>query len=121
MAYNNLWHLFQYQVKTDPGLPPQAPAAPPISYSPFSEPVRSSIAPALAIALIASGLFETIFIPLPSPTGTGTVVPVNCSGPPPVYRKFQYQAKTEPVLVTAVAPVTSEDQWHQLWSEPVRI
>lgn len=34
------------------------------------------------------------------------------------YRQFQYQIKTEPIVVTGEA--VTEDRWHQPWSEPVR-
>ncbi len=56
--------LFQYQIKVDP-LQPITDKIESRWHEPWSEPVRTKIAPALAIALAASGLFFTPSAPFP--------------------------------------------------------
>jgi hypothetical protein len=62
-----------------------------------------------------------MMIPAPTPVGPGTgiVVPVHIEGPPPAYRRFQYQALALPIVVAAAAVVSSAS-WYQAWSEPIR-
>ena len=81
-------------------------------HQPWSEPVRTKIAPAAAIALMASGLFAPV---LPTNLGGETVPGPNVSYP----YKFQYQAKAEPVFVGQTESIRV-DKWYVALSGPVR-
>ena len=85
-------------------------------HQPWSEPVRHKIAPALAIALIASGV-SAPFINVPFLRQEAFAA--GWSQPPAQIRQVQYQATTRPVSV--VAEDIFADKWFKPFSEPVRI
>jgi hypothetical protein len=118
---------FQYQAKTEgfsktiePGKTYESPW-----HQPWSEPVRQKILPALAVALIASGLFSPVLTPNIEPGKT--------------YESPWHQAWSEPVRVkprlleglqqsytsgffAKIEPgSTNAAPWLYPWSEPVRI
>lgn len=97
---------FQYQVKTSPVF-----TEPVLSWhAPLSEPVRRRIAPALAVALAASGLTQCPgFIPPDIGVASGT-----WSQPPARIRQVQYQAQAFVSVVETITP----DKWFAPWSDP---
>ncbi len=100
---------FQYQVKTAPVF-----TEPVLSWhAPFSVPVRTRIAPALAVALLASGATGPVgFIPADIGVASGT-----WSQPPARTRQVQYQAQAfVPLIETSTL-----DKWFAPWRDPVRV
>lgn len=114
------WLTIQYQNKAEPpaqsGQPGQSNAAPWLY--PWSEPVRQSIKPALAIALAASGAFAP--------------VPFNGIMPGPIestyHQGWSEPVRVKPALQTGIqqtlafhpTPIVPND-WRQWLSEPIRL
>jgi hypothetical protein len=129
----------QYQTKTDPiGIvapPSQVTLAP----SEFSVPIQyftpwktgdnsvNFFAVTSFVAVLPQAWPDTIFRPtfaayqqqfIAVPASAAVIaVPTSLEGPPPSILNFQYQDLAETVVIPTT---TSEDQWHQPWSEPVR-
>ncbi len=87
-------------------------------HQPWSPPVKTRIAPLLAIALSASGLFAPIFVP-PEVT---TVDRWNSALAEPVRLKPGLAAKQQQTLafVATTGENITPDKWLFPWSEPVR-
>lgn len=136
-----------YQAHTEPVSTSQEIVTESRWHAAWSEPVRQKINPQLAIALIASGLSYTPFIPPPPvieaqwhqawsepvrvrPFNTalqqvGVIAPIALPQPlvtasftaVPYIHRFAYQVYTAPVSLLGEA--ITEDKWHQAWSEPI--
>lgn len=109
--------FFQYQAKTEAPL-----RASPVTqtmpwFQAWSEPpVKTRIAPRLAIALMVSGLFAPITPQFFAGTGTAVAnsIPTNIQ----FQQQFQYQALALPATTPAAA--TTSIGWFIPWSEPTR-
>lgn len=84
-------------------------------FEPLSEPQRFKVAPALAIALIASGLTWTPIEILAPPSER--VAPTTSSSPIHFRQRFIYQSLAH---VPFNEDRTIEAKWHEPWSEPKR-
>jgi hypothetical protein len=109
---------FQYQAQAyTPFIPPTEVITEDKWHFPWATPTRPRIAAAAAIALIASGLFQTPFV-APAAAGTGIVTPVTDSVGIQFKERRQYQALAYvPFVATETVTV---DKWVYPWTEPVR-
>lgn len=109
---------FQYQAKTQSSAPIVNPTQA-HWFTPWVDPVRPLITPAVAVVMMVSGAFApTPLVPITNPTiiaSQGQTV----DAVPTEYR-LQYQTQT--TSPNTVFPETvTESRWHQPWSEPVRV
>jgi len=108
--------LLQYQGKTEPAFVPGETITEDKWHQAWSEPVRSRISGALAIALITSGV---TFVPIvPSPGNATYSIDSPTSFEIIDNRTIIYPAYQGPVP-TVIETIT-EDKWHHRWSEPLR-
>jgi hypothetical protein len=107
--------IFQYQAHTEPVSTQPETVTESRWHQPWSEPVRQKIAPALAVALIASG---AVFPPFPLPTPAPAIIGIQLAEPmlrKPVIRVHLFPTEavgTETILLS---------EWFAPLSEPVRI
>lgn len=112
-------YLTQYQILAQPPSPasiPERNAA--VWIYPWSEPVRQRIAPVLAIALIASGIFAPTSFPGTQP-GPSNAAPWLYAWSEPVRIKVGLRPEQQQVLAFDPLPRVSFG-WPQWLSEPVR-
>lgn len=114
----------QYQAKTEP--PPGALLGIPLLEStwhqPWSEPVRQKIAPALAVALIASGLFAPVLTTQQFVDGIESRWHQPWSEPVRFKKGIPaYLQQTDSLQVPVQPPASKLIQWYAPLTEPVRI
>lgn len=113
--------VIQYQIHAEPVLANPETVSEDRWHEPWSEPVRFKIVPALAIALIAAS--GNSFNPLPIPNTSPSA--------DKYWDRFEEPVRTKPGLAAAehqflalveaspFAETTTEDRYHQPWSEPI--